>query len=288
MSKTLPAPRMRAPMTACGTSVPAADEVPEPIAAPQPVAPRCIGAPRQAVPRRKIRSNLGEPVGMFVWEQDFLLALAAEVLEDFVAVAPEQERKVDDEDEVEAAVLNHLAEYMFTEERCKEILRGFIEDQGILREKTAERRRLLERERDELGRRLERWYQRIETDPELEDVGAERMRELKAKRDEVIRDLGRLKPLHTLPPYLYKPETIQRFQARIREAFLSGDQTTARVYLNTLVERVSVSDDEIIIDARAGAALAMMAEPRKTHPESTGGEVLADVVGWRAPQDSNL
>ena len=184
---------------------------------------------------------------------------------------------------LEAAVLNHLAEYMFTEERCKEVLRGFIEDQGILREKTAERRRLLEREREELGRRLERWYQRIETDPELEDVGAERMRDLKTKRDEVIRDLGRLKPLHTLPPYLYKPETIQRFQARIREAFLSGDQTTARVYLNTLVERVTVSDDEIIIDARAGAALAMMAEPRKSHLESTSGEVLADVVGWRTP-----
>jgi hypothetical protein len=86
-------------MTACGTGAPAANEGSDPAAVLERLAPRCIGAPRQAVPRRKIRSNLGEPVGMFVWEQDFLLALAAEVLEDFVAVAPEQEGKVEDEDE---------------------------------------------------------------------------------------------------------------------------------------------------------------------------------------------
>jgi len=113
------------------------------------------------------------------------------------------------------AVLGHIAEHLFTEERCLEILREFVEDQG-LRQKTAERRRLLERERDEFGKRLERWYERIETDPELGDVGAARLRELKAKRDEVVRTLAKLKPMHSVPPYLYEPETIQRFQARLR------------------------------------------------------------------------
>jgi hypothetical protein len=34
---------------------------------------------------------------------------------------------------------------------------------------------------------------------------------------------------------LYKPETIQRFQGRLREAFLGGDRATARVYLQNLV-----------------------------------------------------
>jgi hypothetical protein len=28
-------------------------------------------------------SNLGEPVGIFAWEREFLLAIAAEVLKDF-------------------------------------------------------------------------------------------------------------------------------------------------------------------------------------------------------------
>jgi len=57
-----------------------------------------------------------------------------------------------------------------------------------------------------------------ETDSELGDVGAERLRELKSKRNEVLRTLAKLKPMHSAPPYLYKPETIQRFQGRLREA----------------------------------------------------------------------
>ena len=109
------------------------------------------------------------------------------------------------------------------------ILRDFVEDQGVLRQKTADQRRLLERERDELGKRLERWYERIETEADLGEVGAERIRELKTKRDEVLRTPAKLKPLHSVPPYLYKPETIQRFRRRLRDAFLSGDRATARL-----------------------------------------------------------
>ncbi|HVY26080.1 MAG TPA: recombinase family protein [Polyangiaceae bacterium] len=191
-------------------------------------------------------------------------------------------------DTLDTAVLNHIAEHVFTEERCREILRDFLEDQGVLRQKTVEQRRLLERERDELGKRLERWYERIETDPELGEVGAERLRELRAKRDEVIRTLAKLKPLHTIPPYLYKTETIQRFQARLREAFLSGDRGTARVYLNHLVDHIVVGEDEITIEARANVAIAMMAAPTSRASGASEGVVLADVVDWRAPQDSNL
>lgn len=184
---------------------------------------------------------------------------------------------------LDSAVLTHIAEHVFTEERCREILRDFVEDQGMLRLKTTEQRRLLERERDELGKRLERWFERIETDAELGDVGAERLRELKTKRDEVVRALAKLRPLHTVPPYLYKTETIQRFQNRLREAFLSGDRGTARVYLQNLVDHIVIGEDEIVIEAKAGAALAMMAASRPAASESTSGEVLADVVDWRTP-----
>ena len=186
---------------------------------------------------------------------------------------------------LDSAILNHIAERVFTEERCQEILREFVEDQGVLRQKTADQCRLLERERDELGKRLERWYERIETDPELGDVGAERLRELKAKRDDVARTLEKLKPLHGVPPYLYKPETIERFQERLREAFLSRDRGTARAYLRNLVDHIVVGEDEIIIEARANVALAMMAEPRVSLP--TEGTVLTTVVDWHARRDSN-
>ena len=103
-----------------------------------------------------------------------------------------------------------------------------------------------------------------------------------------MRTLAKLKPMHSVPPYLYKPETIQRFQGRLREAFLGGDRATARVYLQNLVDHIVVGEDEIIIEARAGAALAMMSASSTTPPEATKGEVLADVVDWRPRHESNM
>ena len=98
----------------------------------------------------------------------------------------------------------------------------------------------------------------------------------------VVRSLAKLKPMHSVPPYLYKPETIQRFQARLREAFLGSDRATARVYLQNLVDHIVVGEDEIIIEAHAGAALAMISAPGTSCPEAATGEVLAHVVDWRA------
>ena len=67
----------------------------------------------------------------------------------------------------------------------------------------------------------------------------------------------------------------------------SGDRATARVYLENLVDRIVVGADDIIIEARAGAAIAMMAVPERTQALATGGGVLADVYDWRARRDSN-
>lgn len=188
---------------------------------------------------------------------------------------------------LDSAVLNHAADRLFTDQRCREILLSLVEEEGLLRQKTAEQRRLLERERDELGKRLERWYERIETDAELADVGSERLRELRTKREEVARDLAKLKPLFTVPPYLYKPETTQRFQDRVREVLTSGSDAMKRVYLQNLLDHIVVGEESITIEVRAGAALAMMAASRPTSVESTGSEVLPDVVDWHARRDSN-
>jgi hypothetical protein len=81
--------------------------------------------------------------------------------------------------------------------------------------------------------------------------------------------------------------TIQRFQNRLREAFLSGDRGTARVYLQNLIDHIVVGEESIVIEVRAGAALAMMAAARPASVESTGSEVLPDVVDWHARRDSN-
>jgi hypothetical protein len=184
-------------------------------------------------------------------------------------------------------VLKHASETLFTDRRCREILDSLVEEEGLLRQKTAEQRRLLERERDELGKRLERWFERIETDAELADVGAERLRELKTKRDEVVQALAKLRPLFRVPPYLYKAETIAAFRNRVHTALSSDNHAIRRVYLQNLIDHIVVGEESITIEVRAGAALAMMAASRPAAVESTGGEVLPDVVDWHARRDSN-
>jgi hypothetical protein len=87
MSKSLSATRERAPTTACSGSAPEDQvefRVPTPIASggARPSPPQ--RAPRRVVAAPPMTSNLGEPVGVFCWERDFLLALAADVLEEIV------------------------------------------------------------------------------------------------------------------------------------------------------------------------------------------------------------
>ena len=99
---------------------------------------------------------------------------------------------------------------------------------------------------------------------------------------------AKLRPLHTVPPYLYKTETIQRFQNRVREAFLSGDRGRARVYLQSVVDHIVIGEDEIVIEAKAGAGLAVMAASRSAASESTSGHLPSRgyVVGMLLEQEN--
>jgi hypothetical protein len=78
MSKSLSATRSRAPKSA-GSEIAPANQVE--VEGFEPAPPR--RAPRRVTALPPLISNLGEPVGIFAWEREFLLAIAAEVLKDF-------------------------------------------------------------------------------------------------------------------------------------------------------------------------------------------------------------
>lgn len=90
MSKTLSGAPTCVPIPACKSGVPADQiETPAPEYTAEQARPSALPlpdaeAPRQPLARRRIASNLGEPAGMFLWERDFLLGLAVDVLEGFV------------------------------------------------------------------------------------------------------------------------------------------------------------------------------------------------------------
>jgi hypothetical protein len=57
----------------------------------------------------------------------------------------------------------------------------------------------------------------------------------------------------------YADATIERFQRNIRGAFLSGDSAMAKRYLRFLFERTTINEREVTIEAKADAALTLMA-----------------------------
>src|SRR5205823_7466118 len=101
--------------------------------------------------------------------------------------------------------------------------------------------RMLEREQEELKRRLARWYETLESGRANESDGLERIRELRTKHAEVSTVLDRVRQLHSVPPFLYRQDTIDRFVLSLRNAFLSENTAVARVYLRQLIERISIA-----------------------------------------------
>lgn len=199
---------------------------------------------------------------------------------------------------LDRAVLNHVADQLFTEDRCKAILRAFVEEQGLLRKQGEERRRLLQRERDDAQRRLSKWYERIETDSTLDAAAGDRIRELKERLDHLRADMEKATLPCGVPPYLYKPDTIARFRAKLQDAFKSGAGGVAGTYLRQLIDKIVVGSEEITIEAKAAEVIAMMAggasgsggaDPgKRPGDETAAGAVHTDVHGWRAREDSNF
>ncbi len=187
------------------------------------------------------------------------------------------------------AVLAHLADKLFTLERCREILRDFVEEVGIMRQKTTEHRKQLEREIGELNRRIERWEEAFETRREDADVIMPKLRDLRGKRDELAATLSKIVPLRAVPPHLYNETTIRKFQENIRELFLSKDTSLTRNYLRFLVQDITVRGAEITIRGRTDAAVALLAsgaEPGSS-PLNQSSAVLTSVVDWRPRRDLN-
>lgn len=190
------------------------------------------------------------------------------------------------------AVVRHIGEQVFAPDRCREFLRAFVEETGVLRTKTAEQRRQLEREVADIDGRIARWQEAFEANAEGFDVIGPRIRELKAKRDEVAAILGKLVPLRQVPPHLYVDSTIRKFQATMQDVLASKTSGIAKNYLRMLVATITVTPgtDGVAIEiaAQATAAVAMIAAGSGKSGLNQPDRVLATVGQWRPRHESNV
>lgn len=184
---------------------------------------------------------------------------------------------------LDRAVLEHLADQVFSVERCRELVRDVVEESGVLRRKTDEQRRELRNEVADVERRIATWQEALETHADSADVVLPRLRELRTKHAELTAALAKVVPLHAPPPYLYAETTIERFRGLVRELFLSANQTMAKNYLRFLVERIVVRDTELEIHGKTQPTVALLAaSPELTFPVPVkpAEEVLTSAGGW--------
>lgn len=189
---------------------------------------------------------------------------------------------------VEKAVLTHLAERIFTDERCKEILRHVSEESGYFRQRVQDERRELERQLVETEKKLARWYAAFEFGEMSDDVGKDRVSELKADRDRLVETLAKVVRITPVPAHVYKDETIWKFQAALRRLFTSGDEGLAKHHLRFLIDRIVVNGTVVEIKAKATSAVALMARAGASGAVLTADDAVLTHGGkWLQLLDSN-
>lgn len=193
---------------------------------------------------------------------------------------------------LDEAVLQHLGEKVFSTERCHEFLRAFVEETGVLRTKTADQRRELDRQLADIDRRIAKWEEAFENGGEAFDVIAPRVRELKAKREEVASVLAKIVPIRHVPPHLYAEATIKKFQASMKEVLLTNRAGIAKNYLRMLVASIKLTPgpDTVAVEiaARTDAAVAMIAVGGGKDGLNQPDRVLTTVGHWRPRHGSNV
>lgn len=178
-------------------------------------------------------------------------------------------------------VVEHVADKLFSTERCRSIASDLINTSALLRRKTDDRRGQLRAQIEQVERTLARWEAAYEAGKDL-DVVAPKLRTLRAEHEKLVETLGSLKPLTAPPKGLLTDATIENFQDTIRDIFVSADTPMTKNYLRFLVERIVVGEDRIEIQAKAQNAVAFMGRMAQEP-----GEVLAKESEWLRLQDSN-
>lgn len=202
------------------------------------------------------------------------------------------------EAELDQAVMEHIAERVFSPERCRQLLVELLESGEALRERTAEQRKNMKRDLDEVERKIATWEGHIETGAMPVALAAERLAELRARRDDLRSTLAKVVPLRVPASSVLDDDTVVRFRVMMRESLVEGGPI-ARSYLRFLVERIEVRPldahrREVRISARKGNAMRLLYDATDPDRESgtppgfvNRGGVLACVADQLRDLDSN-
>lgn len=190
---------------------------------------------------------------------------------------------------LDRAVLEHIAERLFTEDRCRKLLTDLGERVTATRTKTADERARMKRELADVERRISRWELAFEDGTLDPRDGGDRIRQLRHRSSDLQRALAAAADLQPPPARLYTRASVLAFQARLRALLLGDDRGVARTYLRFLVDRIEVRDTDVTVLARPEAAVGMMSgEEPATAAVLTSPDAFSHYgMSWLRRRDSN-
>ena len=190
-------------------------------------------------------------------------------------------------DRLDRLVVQHLENRLLDPERLPELVAGLIDRHRTQAAKLDARLADLRKVVAEADAKLTRLYAAIEsgvadpTDPNLKS----RLTELKQIRDSAKADVERAEARVPGRDLAVTSDTLRRFATEARKRLRNGEGGFRRHYVQALVQRVEISDDEVRICGQPDRLL------RTLTAANVGSDTL-DVRGfeprWLLGQDSNL
>lgn len=155
------------------------------------------------------------------------------------------------------AVIDHITNVLFDEERCRAILQALAEQSTTLRDRVADQRKQVQTDLGIVEKAITRWVAAFESGQDVEDLGAERLRELKAKKTQLTETLNQLRAPVAVPGYLQTTAALRSFQAKVRQQ-LKDSNGFGKTYLRVLLDAIVVTDGHVELRVKPEAVAGWM------------------------------
>ncbi len=185
-------------------------------------------------------------------------------------------------DKLDNAILNLLAEQVFTPERVMTMLtelRGEIEAR-----QSNEKNEIagLQKELEELDKATARLYEAVEKGLlPLDQTLQVRSEKLKVQREELVSKINRFGRRRALPEF--QPGQVTNFCKALRAKLLDRSSGFGKAYLNCLVSEIKVTGGEVVVSGSKEMLAMAVADTKK----GTSVEVPKSVFGWLPDLGSN-
>ena len=183
---------------------------------------------------------------------------------------------------MDAAVLDVLADKLFTPARVKDILSQLQKQLKTAKANEADEIKVLQDELKELEQRSERLFEAVEKgilplDAHLQ----QRSHRIQARRQEVLTQMAGYKRRQQMPTI--KPKQIDLFCQALRMKLKEGKPGFSKQYLRYFVSEIRVTGNQVVMTGSNAALATAIAETKK----GTSCEVPKSVFGWLPDLGSN-